>query len=66
MKKGGRTALMEASKIGHLDVINRLLDWKKSQISAQIREGFNLAYVHDSLCFPVDLVEMIVDFAVLK
>ena len=30
----------------------------------QIRDGFKLAYSHGSLCFPIDLIEMIVDFAV--
>ena len=32
---------------------------------AQIREGFNLIYSCDSLYVPVDLIEMIVDFAVV-
>ena len=38
--------------------------WEKIQIRAQIREGFNLINAHGSLYFPVDLVELVVDFAV--
>ena len=50
-----------ASQNGHSDVVNRLNDYEK----AQIREGFNLIYSCDSLYVPVDLIEMIVDFAVV-
>ena len=53
---------MHASSNGQLDVVNRLLDWEKTQI----RKGFNLTYAHGSLYFPVDLIEMVIDFALKK
>ena len=38
-----------------------------SQTQARIREGFKLlTYSHSSLYFPIDLVELVVEFAVLK
>ena len=56
---------MLASHNGHLEVINRLLDCERTQI----RKGFinNLIPVHGrSRYFPVDLMELVVDFAVLN
>ena len=50
------TALIRASQKGHLDVVNRLLDFQKKQI----REGFELSYLY----FPVDLIELVAEFAV--
>ena len=41
------------------DIINRLLNFQK----AQIREGFELSYSYGSLYFPVDLIELVVEFA---
>ena len=49
-----------SSRRGNLDVVNRLLDFYKMQI----REGFTLSYSHGSLYFPVDLMELVVEFAV--
>ena len=54
------TALMLASARGHLDVVNRLLDYE----IAQIRAGFALSYSYGSLYFPVDLMELVVEFTV--
>ena len=51
---------MIASTEGHSDVANRLSDFQKMQI----REGFELLYSHDSLYFPVDLMELVIEFAV--
>ena len=58
------TALNGASRREHLNVVNLLLDWEKIQIRAQIRKGFNLTNAHGSLYFPIDLVEMVLDFVV--
>ena len=51
---------MEASGREHFDVVNRLLDWQQTQI----RAGFEILRSHGSLDFPVDLIGLIVDFAV--
>ena len=58
--KDGQTALMVASENGHLDVVNRLVDWQQTQF----REGFKLACIYGSLHYPVDLIELVVEFAV--
>lgn len=56
--KGGYTALMEASKNGHLNVVNRLVHWQQTQI----REGFEIAYSYGSFYVPMDLMELVIEF----
>ena len=51
---------MVASRNGQLDVVNRLSHLQQMQI----REGFSLSYSHGSLYFPVDLMELVIEFAV--
>ena len=45
---------------------NRLRDWPMEQQRITIRAGFKLAaaHIHGSLYFPVDLLELVIDFAV--
>ena len=50
---------MYASAGGHMDMVNRMLDWQQTQI----REGFEISYSHGSLYVPVDLIELIIEFA---
>ena len=50
---------MCAATTGNLDVANRLVDFQKMQI----RAGFEISYSHGSLYFPVDLMELVVEFA---
>ena len=52
--------LIRVSRNGHLNVVNRLLDFQKMKI----REGFELSYSHGSLYFPVDLIELVIEFTV--
>ena len=40
-------------------MVNRLLDWQRTQT----REGFKLARIHGSLYYPVDLIELVAEFA---
>ena len=51
--------MIMAAEKGYLDLANRLQ-------RMQIRYGFQLTYSHGSMYFPVDIIEMIADFAVLK
>ena len=49
---------MAASRNGHFDVVNRLVDWQQTQI----REGFAILQSHGSLDVPMDLIEMVIEF----
>ena len=60
--QNGKTAQMWASTRGHLDVVNRLMNFQKTVI----REGFELLYSHGSLDVPADLVEVIAEFAIQR
>ena len=51
---------MVASRYRHFNVAYRLGDWQRTQI----REGFEISYSHGSLYVPVDLIGLIVEFAV--
>ena len=49
-----------AARVPVLDVVHRLLDWQKTQV----REGLKLTYYHSSLFLPVELIEIVIEFAV--
>ena len=59
-----KTALLR----GHLDVVNLLMDFPKrqirTQIRTQIREGFELSDTDGSLYVPLDIINMIIEFAI--
>ena len=49
----------EDISFGDLQVVSRLFDWKKTQI----RHGFKLTNSYGPLYVPVDLSELIIEFA---
>ena len=54
--------VQEDITFGDLQVVSRLFDWKKTQI----RHGFKLTNSYGPLYVPVDLSELIIEFAVPK
>ena len=49
---------MTASANGHLDVVNRLLEWQQTQI----REGFEISNSHGPVYVPIDLINLVNEF----